>query len=74
MLLLQSVWRVPISLFAKTQNITDLIKRANAGNADAQYQIGKCYAYGIGADKNAEKAFMYSQKSANQGYAAGEIC
>ena len=51
-----------------------MIKRANAGNADAQYQIGKCYAYGIGADKNAEKAFMYSQKSANQGYAAGEIC
>jgi TPR repeat protein len=71
-LLLLSIYAFPAILFAQTQNIADLIQRANSGNADAQYQVGKCYISGSEVAQDYTKAFKYSQMSANQNYYAGE--
>lgn len=56
-------------------DIADLISQAAAGDAgaaDAQYKLGKCYYEGNNVEKNGSKAFKYASMSANQRNAAGE--
>ena len=46
--------------------------KADAGNADAQYYIGKMYANGIGVKKDADKAMGWLSKAALVGVLAAE--
>lgn len=49
-----------------SRNIVDLIRKAQAGDADAQYDLGNCYLYGDGVEKDGEKAsFWYKQYQQN---------
>jgi TPR repeat protein len=44
-------------------------KAAEQGNAEAEYELGKCYLNGHGVESNEDEAFNWFQKSATQGYA-----
>jgi TPR repeat protein len=49
-----------------------LRKKAEKGDANAQYQLGKIYADGQGFEKNDAEAFKWFKKSAEQGFAPGQ--
>ncbi|MES2986481.1 MAG: tetratricopeptide repeat protein [Pseudomonadota bacterium] len=48
--------------------IPPLLKAADAGHVDAQFQAGTVYANGIGTKKDVAKAFGYFRKAAEQGH------
>lgn len=48
---------------------TEMLKRAEAGNADEQHNLGKCYEYGNGVTSDYKKTVMWYRKSAEQGNA-----
>ncbi len=51
----------------------DLLRRAEAGDAKAQYRLGGMYEYGrAGAPKDYRQAFFWYKKAAEQGYAPGQ--
>lgn len=50
----------------------EFIKNAKRGNAEAQYQLARCYFHGYGTKVNEKKAFKWYQKSAKQGHSAAE--
>ena len=45
---------------------------AEQGDANAQYRLAECYAYGDGTDEDEEKAFEWYKKSAEQGNAEAQ--
>jgi TPR repeat protein len=45
-----------------------LQKAAEAGNMDAQFDLGRRYYAGLGLGKDNQKAFEWFQKAANQGH------
>lgn len=47
-------------------------KAAEQGDADAQYNLGKCYAKGIGVPKDMRKAAAYFTQAAEQGSMDGQ--
>lgn len=49
-----------------------LKKKANAGNAQAQYYVGKMNAYGVGMKKNPDKAIKWFNKAALVGVLEAE--
>jgi TPR repeat protein len=46
----------------------DLVKRAEAGNAPAQFSLGLCYQEGEGVAQDGVEAFEWFSKAANQGH------
>ena len=48
-------------------------KSAKLGNADAQHNLGVCYAKGEGVEQSWEKAFEWYEKSAKQGDADAQF-
>jgi TPR repeat protein len=50
----------------------ELVKKAETGDATAQYRLGQCYQKGIGVAKDEKKAFEWYKKSAEQGNAVGQ--
>ncbi|WP_372474147.1 hypothetical protein AB4865_02430 [Capnocytophaga sp. ARDL2] len=44
-----------------------LLKKAQAGNIEAQLEVGTCYQYGLGVERSSAKAFNWVKKSAEQG-------
>lgn len=67
-----------ISLFMLTQpataaeDINNLIRQAEAGNADAQFRLVKAYGQGIGVSKDSNKAKHWFSKAAENGHAEAE--
>ena len=55
-----------------TMNIDELKQRAEAGDADAQFELGMCYYNGDDVKENEEVAVLWFQKSAEQGYAKAQ--
>ena len=51
--------------FKKYSN--ELVQKAESGDSDAQYNLGRCYFFGCGISKNTDEAFKWYMKSANQG-------
>ena len=49
-------------------DINDLIKLAESGDASAQLDLGLCYQEGKGVEKNYEIAVEYFKKAAAQGF------
>lgn len=41
---------------------------AEQGNAEAQYDLGTCYKYGLGVNKDEQKTFFWIEKAAKQNY------
>ena len=50
----------------------ELVKKAEAGDAEAQYKLGRSYYHGEGVAKDYKEAFKWITKSAEQGYAYGQ--
>jgi uncharacterized protein len=44
-----------------------LMAKANTGDAEAQYQLGKMYSSGEGVERDPDRAFAWFQKAAHQG-------
>lgn len=53
------------------QGIPLLQKSAELGNAEAQYNLGYCYEFGVGVSKDEKIAIFWYQKSADQNYNDG---
>lgn len=53
------------------QAIPLLQKSAELGNAEAQYNLGYCYEFGFGVNKDEKTATSWYQKSADQNYNDG---
>ena len=53
-------------------NTEQYIKKAEQGDAQAQYYLGICYANGKGVQKDDKKAFEWTQKAAEQGNAKAQ--
>lgn len=47
----------------------EMIQSANRGDADFQFQLGKCYYYGNGVETNYAEAAKWYRKAAEQGNA-----
>lgn len=56
-----------INAFNKDEIETDYLSQAEAGDANAQYKLGKQYYSGINQDQDYKKAFLWFKKSAEQG-------
>ena len=52
--------------------VTQFALAANQGHAEAQYQIGLCYAQGKGVEESEYEAFKWYLKAANQGHAEAQ--
>jgi TPR repeat protein len=51
----------------------ELIKKAEAGDAEAQFQLGYCYYNGEGVAQNYKEALAWMTKSAEQGFAKSQL-
>lgn len=65
--------------YAKTPYSDKLLKKANSGNAQAQYELGMALSEGNGVEKDYKAGVSWIEKSANQGYRdaqsmMGDIC
>ncbi len=56
----------------ETKFITQLRMKADAGNADAQYELGNSYYVGVGIAKNYGEAARWFSKAANAGNAQAQ--
>ncbi len=50
------------------KNYQQVIKLANKGDIQAQYELGLMYELGLGVEKNFPQAFSWYQKSAHQNH------
>ena len=58
------------SVFAVTPaEVAAYRKAAEQGDADAQYNLGVCYANGYGLQKDLTQAMFWFRKAADQGHA-----
>lgn len=54
-------------------NVEELNNKAKQGNAQAQYYLGKMYAYGVGINKNPEVAINWLYKASLAGVLEAEL-
>ena len=78
MLLLSVAWSASADLESAQQAVAwgdyelavrQFVELAEAGDAEAQFQLGKLYREGTGVDRNAETAVQWFRQSADQGHA-----
>jgi len=55
------------------ENINDLIKKAEQGDVEAQYNLGYYYHSGEGVEQSEKKALYWWQKAAKQGHANSQF-
>lgn len=61
-------------LTAWGQTMDELLQKANAGDAQAQYELGYAYYFGAnGCDKDYAKAFKWYTAAARQGHAKAQF-
>ncbi|MDR0790070.1 MAG: sel1 repeat family protein [Bacteroidales bacterium] len=53
-------------------NVGDLRIAAESGDADAQFQLGKCYYEGLGVEQNIHEGLSWYNRSATLGYAPAQ--
>ena len=56
-----------------TPSITELQQKANEGDAQAQFNLGCCYATNTDIEKNNHLAFEWIQKAAEQGLVDAQL-
>lgn len=62
-----AIFFILFSFSAYSNDIDELIKQANNGDAEAQYNLGDIYYYGKSTNTDYEKAIYYYKLSAEQG-------
>jgi len=68
-ILVSGVWAVEQVPEEKIFYSPELVKKAEAGDAEAQYELGVAYCLGQGVTRNLEEAVKWYAKSAEQGNA-----
>ena len=53
---------------ASQVSMPDLIKKAESGDPEAQFQVGRAYEDGAAIEQNDELAVRWYRKAADQGY------
>ncbi|MCY4673957.1 MAG: tetratricopeptide repeat protein [Bacteroidetes bacterium] len=53
---------------ARGQSIEEVQARAEQGDAEAQYELGKAYSVGEGVPQNSTEAVRWYRKAAEQGH------
>lgn len=69
-ILLISLITMCLTVLASAQELTystEIQRKADAGNAFAQSQLGWCYEYGAGVEKDLSSAYRWYRKAAEQG-------
>src|SRR3974390_1610271 len=56
----------------QSQDKSDVLQRAQAGDPAAQVQMGNKYALGLGVPRDPDKAMDWFKRAADQGYADGQ--
>lgn len=56
------------------QLMKDLSARAEQGDADAQYKLGKCYKHGDGVDVNRKESAKWFRMAAENGHGDAPYC
>ena len=54
-------------------DIAELRVKANAGDSDAQFNLGVAYRYGAGVPQDSAQAVAWTRKAAVQGHAAAQF-
>lgn len=49
------------------------VEKADKGEAEAQFNLGQCYARGEGVEKDPSRAFTWCRKAADQGYPEAQL-
>ena len=62
-----------VASFAQIDAFAEAKTAAEAGDADAQYQLGKMFLYGQHTQISASKAYTWISKAADQGLAAAQF-
>ncbi len=60
-------------LLAQAQAIADLVQKAQAGDAKAQFELAKAYQGGQGVPLDRVKSIEWLRKSADRGYAGAQV-
>ena len=66
---------LPISALSGTEQLPDfnvLKEQAEQGDMESQFQLGRCYAFGTGTEKNDQQAASWFRKAAEQGHAKAQ--
>lgn len=61
------------SISAETQNVANLRQRAEAGSAEAQFELARAYYSGEGVARDPKQGLEWLLKSASQGYVGAEF-
>lgn len=56
-----------------TIDISAIMKKAEAGDAEAQFILGRCYQIGDDIEDDKEKSAFWMEKSAENGYAEAQF-
>ena len=62
-----------LSVTARAQEIANLLQKAEAGDAKAQFDLGSAYLQGSGVPLNHSAGIEWIRKAANKGYAGAEV-
>ena len=60
---------IAVAATSPTTVVESLRRAAEQGNAVAQHNLGLCYDYGTGVEKDGREAVKWYRKAAEQGYA-----
>ncbi|WP_285468314.1 tetratricopeptide repeat protein, partial [Akkermansia sp. NBRC 115031] len=66
---------LPVSMLSGTEPLPDfnvLKKQAEGGDMESQFQLGRCYAFGTGTEKDDKQASGWFYKAAKQGHAKAQ--
>ena len=61
------------NIYGLADLISYIEKAAEHGYAPAQHELGECYHYGVGMERDKEKAYMWYGAAARQGYDKQDI-
>ena len=62
-----------IMALENSDNIDELIEKANEGDSEAQFKLGNMYYYGQGVNQDYAKAIEWYERAAEQGNAAAQF-
>lgn len=62
-----------VNVFASNVDIKQLTEAANKGDAEAQFYLGFCFAYGDGVEQDYKQAIYWYTKAAEQDFIPAQI-
>ena len=57
----------------EVRKVLRYVEKADRGEAEAQFNLGRCYAQGEGVEKDLARAFSWCRKAAEQGHTEAQL-